>query len=170
MAANEILEVHDFRGQDVAENSPSNTTSPVVSTTSLKRSRSLATCDSELSEGMDKFSWRNNGPVRRVKRNVKWAFQLESSPAPDFVKRTPVFGLSKVKSILKRTMGASSVSKETLSRKPASAKLDSPVSALAEPSTNSDVSSQFEEDVCDGEEQDQKPRRTKFKLMLNQSL
>ena len=83
---------------------------------SLKRSRVLSSCDSERSAGPDvsgsiswgseaRFSWRNNGPVRRVKRNVKWAFQLESFPAPDFQKRRPVFGLGvQVKGILKRSV------------------------------------------------------------------
>ncbi len=166
--------IHETRGQLQApdgENSPTNTASLLVSIPSLKRSRSLASCESEHSSISDKFSWRNNGPVRRVKRNVKWAFQLESFPAPDFVRRRPVFGTGMVKSILKRSTDASRASQEEARlRKPAVTKLESPVSALAEPSSNSDVSSQFEEDVCDGEEQEQKPRRTKFKLMLSPSL
>jgi hypothetical protein len=164
---------HGTRGQRQApdgENSPTNTVARLVSVPSLKRSRSLASCESEHSAISDRFSWRNNGPVRRVRRNVKWAFQLESFPAPDFVKRRPVFGSSMVKGILKRPTNASRVSKEEAgvpNTKETASKLQSPGSALDEASTNSDVSSQFEDDGCDGEEHDQQPRRTKFKLMLS---
>jgi hypothetical protein len=147
------------------ENSPSNTASPLVSVPSLKRSRSLASCESEQSGMCERFSWRNSGPVR-VRRNVKWAFQLESFPAPDFVKSRPVFGAGMVKGILKRSTNATAKAFAPNAKQTAT-KLESPVSALAEASTNSDVSSQFEEDGCDGEEQDQQPRRTKFKLMLS---
>ena len=41
-----------------------------------------------------------------MRRNVKWAFQLESFPAPDFVKSRPVFGAGMVKGILKRSRNA----------------------------------------------------------------
>ena len=162
---------------------------------SLKRSRVLSSCDSERLAGPDvsgstslgseaRFSWRNNGPVRRVKRNVKWAFQLESFPAPDFQKRRPVFGLGvQVKGILKRSVAtvsskrevAPSVDKQVEDHEVLAPVLKShPVSELSllsEPSTNSDVSSQFEEDVCDDDEQVQNPvkRRTKFKLLVSPS-
>ena len=153
---------------------------------SLKRSRPGSSCDSEHWEGACpdmKFSWRNHGPVRRVKRNVKWAFQLESFPAPDFQKRRPVFGLGQVKSILKRSMVTLSDKKESEQHVDKSANEAGTMTVLkshpvslsssqSEPSTNSDVSCQFEEDVCDaevGDEQVQKPlkRRTKFKLLVS---
>ena len=163
---------------------------------SLKRSRVLSSCDSERSAGPDvsgsiswgseaRFSWRNNGPVRRVKRNVKWAFQLESFPAPDFQKRRPVFGLGvQVKGILKRSVATVSRKREVAPSKEQDQVEDhevlapvlkshpvSELSLLSEPSTNSGVSSQFEEDVCDGDEQVQNPvkRRTKFKLLVSPS-
>ncbi len=169
--------IRGTRGQRVqardGENSPTNTASPLVSVPSLKRSRSLASWESEHSGMSDLFSWRNNGTVRRVRRNVKWAFQLESFPAPDFVKRRPVFGMGMVKGILKRSTNASRGSNEEAlvpNAKETATKLESPVSTLAEASTNSDVSSQFEEDGCEGDEQDQQPRRTKFKLLLSPTI
>jgi hypothetical protein len=132
----------------------------------LKRSRSLSSCDSEEQMCMDRvaarYSWKNNVPsMRRVKRNVKWAFNLEER-FEGVVKRKPVFGVSagRVKSILKKVAPP----QQSPGVQEKKVDVQSPVSTLALAEASSDVSSTFE-DVCDGEEQNKPERRlTKFKL------